>query len=129
MDPFFYRGLLVEEDYRLADPPADGMAGERTRVSQTFPDERSEGRLFESISEGLQAAHADGTRRAGWQRLLAGVNGMVVVPNATDRLGHVGVGVSFTTHEHGDVEHLLIFDPTTGALLGARGRARHRPGR
>jgi hypothetical protein len=121
-DPFFYRGLLVEEDYTLPDPPADGIAGERVRVSQTFRDERSEGRLFQGISEQLQIAHADGTRRAGWLRVLAGVNGMVVVPDSIDRLGRVGVGVRFTTHEHGDLEHLLIFDPTTGALLGARDR-------
>jgi hypothetical protein len=120
MDEFFFRGLLVEEDYVLPNAPVDGMAGERTRVSRTFPDERSEGRLFEGLSEQLQIAHADGTLRAGWLRLLADVNGLVVVPNASDRLGRVGVGVVFTTHEHDDVEHLLIFDPTTGALLGAR---------
>jgi hypothetical protein len=121
-DPFFYRGLLVEADYTLPDPPADGITGERERVSQTFPDERSEGRLFDGMSEQLQLAHADGTKRAGWQRLLAGVDGMVVVPDATDRLGRSGVGILFVNREHGETEHLLIFDPATGALLGARSR-------
>ena len=90
-------------------------------MSQTFPDERSEGRLFESLTQSLSAANADHQLRAGWLRMLADINGMRVVPSTTDRLGRAGVGVVFTSHEHGTTESLLIFDPTTGQLLASRG--------
>ncbi len=120
MPDLAYRGLLVERDDSMPIPPVDGIDGERTKVSQTVADERSEGRLFDSLVQGLSAANADHQLRAGWLRMLADIDGMRVVPSATDRLGRVGVGIVFTTHEHGMADSLLIFDPATGQLLASR---------
>jgi hypothetical protein len=119
-DEIDIRTPVVEENHVLPPLPADGILGERTRTSQTFPDERSEGRLFEGLVEQLALVNADGRLRAGWLRMLAEVRGIRGVPSPVDRLGRTGVGVAFTSHERGETEFLLIFDPLTGTLWGKR---------
>jgi hypothetical protein len=118
---FFVEGrALTLEDIRNlpADPSAlDAflLAPYPSSYLQTHPVDATQ-RLFGEAFD-LAVAPASPDVRAEAFRLLASSPGVVNLGAVTDALGRTGVGIAISS---GNVQHQLIIDPNTGAVLDMR---------
>ncbi len=75
--------------------------------------------LLWSIQDLLRDGGTPPALRAGLYRVAAGIDGIELIGDVTDRAGRPGVGVSLTYPGNGlEYRDTMIFDPDTTALLG-----------
>jgi hypothetical protein len=73
--------------------------------------------MFTVIGDLLRETHASPELRAALYEIVSTLDGVQLIGETTDELGREGIGVG---HWDGENLEVLIFDPSTSAILGER---------
>jgi hypothetical protein len=114
----FGRGEL-EPGYDVASFPTD-VDGMREVVRHlTVPSDSRpfEAQMFLTIGDLLRDPLTPPAVRAGLYQVAAGLPGIELLGETTDRIGRPGMAVAMTMHQ---LQEVIVFDPTTSELLEER---------
>jgi hypothetical protein len=109
-------GLKFFDLDQLPTDPAPLLAAIESGKADEAPPE-DDATLLELVGTLLAQGNATPALRQGLFEVAAGIEGVTVDQEATDRLGRDGVGVSLS---HAGFTSQLIVDPSTSALLEQR---------
>lgn len=106
-------GLHYQDLSTLPTDPAELRAKIESREIEGGPPGDAE--TFTIIGDLLRETYAPPALRAALYQVAAGLSGVELVGETKDPEGRAGVGVAYT---NAGIQHELIFDPNTSALLG-----------
>ncbi len=115
-DDTFPAGEMHFEDLSALPTDVDGL---RSYVEEraSHADNPLDYEMFVVIGDLLRETYAPPEVRAGLYEVAADLSGVELLGPTSDESGRVGIGVAYA---NAGIQHVLIFDPGTSAVLGER---------